>query len=87
MTDLKNPTVIWMKGWLFLVMGILSAGLLLANAPSLRNTALLAISVWAFCRFYYFAFYVIDSVNFDYARSQLMGVSQFAAIRSDVISC
>ena len=79
MTDLKNPTVIWMKGWLFLVLGILSAGLLLANAPSLRNTALLGITVWAFCRFYYFAFYVIEHyVDPDYRFAGLGSFVRYA---------
>jgi hypothetical protein len=30
------------------------------EAPTLRTAALLAIAVWSFCRFYYFAFYVIE---------------------------
>ncbi len=60
MADLKNPKVIWAKGVLFLVLGMISAGLLIAETLSLRIVALLAITVWAFCRAYYFAFYVIE---------------------------
>jgi hypothetical protein len=37
-----------------------AAGLLVAEAPTLRVTLLLAIAIWSFCRFYYFAFYVIE---------------------------
>ena len=49
-----------MKGVLLFVLGISSAVLLLMEAPSLRVAALLALIVWAFCRAYYFAFYVIE---------------------------
>ena len=61
MADLKNPKWIWLKGWLFLVMGIVAATLVLLESPSLRNALFLAIAIWAFCRFYYFAFYVIQN--------------------------
>jgi hypothetical protein len=45
---------------LFLVVGICSAGLLIAEEPTLKVGLLLGIAVWCFCRFYYFAFYVIE---------------------------
>jgi len=60
MTDLKSPTAIYLKGFLFLLTGCVAGGLLLLEAPSLKVAALLAIAVWSFCRFYYFAFYVIE---------------------------
>ncbi len=60
MTDLKSPSAIYFKGFLFLVAGIVAAGLILAEAPTLRMAALLAIAIWSFCRAYYFAFYVIE---------------------------
>lgn len=60
MKDLKNPKWIWLKGWLFLGLGVASAVLLVLEAPSLKVAALLALAVWAFCRAYYFAFYVIE---------------------------
>jgi len=60
MTDLKSPTAIYLKGFLFLLTGCVAAGLLLLEAPTLKVAALLAIAVWSFCRFYYFAFYVIE---------------------------
>lgn len=43
-----------------LLVGVLAAGLLMAKTPDLQSAALLAISVWGFCRAYYFAFYVIE---------------------------
>lgn len=60
MTDLKNPTIILAKGLLFLVTGSLATALLLLDHPSLKVLALLLLTVWCFCRFYYFAFYVIE---------------------------
>ena len=60
MKDLTNPGMIKLKGILFLVIGVLSAVLLVLEHPTLRVGALLAICVWCFCRFYYFAFYVIE---------------------------
>jgi len=60
MSDLTNPKIIKLKGLLFLVMGILAATLLLIETPTLRHAVLLAIVIWSFCRFYYFAFYVIE---------------------------
>lgn len=58
--DLQNPRLIWTKGILFCVLGVLSASVLLARMPGLTEAALLCISIWAFCRAYYFAFYVIQ---------------------------
>lgn len=60
MADLKSPTLIYLKGFFFLLAGCTSAGLLLAEAPTLRIALLLAIAIWSFCRAYYFAFYVIE---------------------------
>jgi hypothetical protein len=60
MTDLKSPTLIKAKGLLFLLTGCLAAVLLLLEHPSLKVLILLALTVWCFCRFYYFAFYVIE---------------------------
>jgi hypothetical protein len=60
MGDLKNPKLIYAKGFLFLLMGFLAAGTLLLLHPDWRAAALLSLAVWSFSRFYYFAFYVIE---------------------------
>ena len=60
MKDLTDPRWIKLKGILFLLIGVASAVLLILEAPTLRVGVLLAITVWCFCRFYYFAFYVIE---------------------------
>jgi len=61
MRDLKNPKIIWFKGGLFFFVGLASAALLLVESPTLRSGLLLALTIWAFCRSYYFAFYVIEN--------------------------
>ena len=60
MKDLTSPFWIKAKGFLFLVVGLFSALLLVLEHPSLRVGLLLGLSIWCFCRFYYFAFYVIE---------------------------
>ena len=60
MTDIKNTKLLWIKGVLFLLIGLVSCVLLLLEAASLKVALLLALAVWAFCRAYYFAFYVIE---------------------------
>jgi len=58
--DLTSSRAILVKGWLFLLLGLLAGGILLAKAWSWEIAALLVICVWAFCRWYYFMFYVIE---------------------------
>ncbi|GIW93736.1 MAG: hypothetical protein KatS3mg110_1777 [Pirellulaceae bacterium] len=60
MRDITNPRLIWAKGILFFLLGLLSAGMLISYTRSWTVALLLGITVWAFCRSYYFAFYVIE---------------------------
>ncbi len=60
MKDLTNPFWIKLKGLMFLGLGIVSSLLLILEAPTIRVAGLLALAIWCFCRFYYFAFYVIQ---------------------------
>ncbi len=60
MKDLQHPGWIKAKGVLFLLLAILSGVLLLLEQPTLKAGLLLAVCVWCACRFYYFAFYVIE---------------------------
>ncbi len=60
MRDLSDPRIIKFKGILFLLLSGLSSFLLLWPEFSFRNLVLLAITIWSFCRLYYFAFYVIQ---------------------------
>ncbi len=60
MADLKDPRLIYLKGFLFLGGGCLASALLLAEQPTFKVAFLLAVAVWCFARCYYFAFYVIE---------------------------
>lgn len=58
--DLTSRRAIFLKGWLFLGLGLFAGGCLLALHPGFLESALLAVALWAFCRWYYFAFYVVE---------------------------
>ena len=60
MRELKSSGWIVAKGLMFALLAIMSAVLLLVEAPHLRVMALLGILVWSSCRFYYFLFYVLE---------------------------
>ena len=60
MKDLSNPFWIKLKGILFLLIGCVAAALVFLDSPTLKTALLLALAIWSFCRFYYFAFYVIE---------------------------
>ena len=75
MKDLSDPKWICRKGFLFLLIGILSAALVLFEMPTLRVAALLALMTWGFCRAYYFAFYVIQ--KYVDARYRFSGLGSF----------
>ena len=82
MTDIKNPKLLWAKGVLFLIIGLVSSTLLLLEEPSLRVAFLLALAIWGFCRAYYFAFYVIEHyADPDYRFSGLASFLRYACRR------
>ena len=58
--DLKNQKIIILKGMMFLFIGMVSAALLLIESWSIKNLLLVLLTIWGCCRFYYFAFYVIQ---------------------------
>jgi hypothetical protein len=60
MKDLSNPFWIKLKGLLFLFIGITAAVLVFLDSPNWKTAILLALAIWGFCRFYYFAFYVME---------------------------
>ena len=60
MGDIKSVRVLYLKGGLFVVVGMLACAGILLECASVRVAALLAVAVWAFCRAYYFAFYVVE---------------------------
>jgi hypothetical protein len=60
MKEITDPRWIKIKGILFLIVGLLASAVLLVEHPDVKVALLLCIAVWCFCRFYYFAFYVIE---------------------------
>ena len=60
MRDLQSSRWMWAKAALFLVIGLSSAALILAELPDWRVLLLLVLVIWSFCRAYYFAFYVLE---------------------------
>lgn len=78
MRDLTDPRWIKIKGVLFLLVGVLASALVVLEHPSLKVAALLAVAVWCFCRFYYFAFYVIQHyVDPNYRFSGLWSFARY----------
>lgn len=81
-SDLKNAKLIWLKGILFLTLGILASLVMIARNPDWTQFALHAIAIWAFCRCYYFAFYVIEHyVDSTYRFAGLIDFIRYAARR------
>ena len=56
--QIRRPLIV--KGAVMLLCGILAASLLLLLHPDWLTALLLAATIFGFCRFYYFAFYVIE---------------------------
>lgn len=60
MGDLKSAGWIYLKGFLFLGILILSVALILVESFSWKLCGLLCLAVWSSARLYYFMFYVIE---------------------------
>jgi len=75
MRDLKNPAAMWIKAIMLLGVGLAASILLVIEVGTLKGALLLVVSIWAFCRAYYFAFYVIEKyVDPGYRFSGLISV-------------
>jgi hypothetical protein len=78
MKDLLNPFWIKLKGLIFLFIGIVAAILVFLDNPKRQTAMLLALAIWSFCRFYYFAFYVIEKyVDPTYKFSGLISFARY----------
>ena len=58
--DLVSPWALHAKGWMFLVLAMLSGAMLLHDVFCAQRLALLLLAIWSSCRFYYFLFYVLE---------------------------
>jgi hypothetical protein len=82
MKDITSPAWIKFKGILFLLVGLASAALLIAEHCDLRTVIFLCVAIWCFCRFYYFAFYVIEHyVDPSYRFSGLWSFARYLLSR------
>ena len=78
MTDLKNPWLIHLKGWLFLLILLVAAGLLIFEHFHWRTVALVLLVIWGSARFYYYLFYVIEHyVDPDYKFAGLYSAARY----------
>jgi hypothetical protein len=78
MNDLTSARWIKAKGILFLLLGLLSVTLLLFAHPTLKTGLMIIIGIWSFCRFYYFAFYMIERyVDPSYRFSGLVSFARY----------
>ena len=76
MADIRNPKLLYLKGGLFVMLGVAASAILLFEHPDLKTAALLAVAIWAFARAYYFAFYVIQ--HYIDPRYRFAGLIDFA---------
>jgi hypothetical protein len=75
--DLSSGKWIKLKGLLFLLLGVSVCVFLVLTHPSLEFGLLLTIAIWCFCRFYYFAFYVMEHyVDQSYRFSGLFSLAR-----------
>ena len=78
MKDLSNSFWIKLKGVLFLLIGIVAALLVLLDNFKWQTALYLVLAIWSFCRFYYFAFYVIEKyVDSKYKFSGLFDFAKY----------
>ncbi len=77
--DIRSAKWLYAKGILFAVLALVAGGSLILQAPHLDILALLVICVWASCRAYYFAFYVIEHyVDPDFRFAGLVDFAKYA---------
>jgi len=82
MKDLTSAFWIKVKGLLFLFIGIAAAVMVFLDDPRWQTGVLLALVIWGFCRFYYFAFYVIEKyVDPGYKFSGLVSFARYLMSR------
>ncbi len=61
MANIESPFWLWIKGGLFVAIGCLCLVFVAMVTQSVQVVAVCCLAIWAFCRAYYFAFYVIEN--------------------------
>lgn len=86
MADIRSPKLLYLKGALFLFLGILASGLLLAEHADWKFAALLVLAIWSFARAYYFVFYVIEHyIDPGYKFAGLWDFARYLLSRNKVV--
>lgn len=76
--DLTNPKWMYLKAVLFVLIGAICFVLVWIEHPTLATAAYLCLMIWAFCRAYYFVFYVIEKyVDREYRFSGLLSFLKY----------
>lgn len=82
MRHLRSHRLMLLKALLFLLIGLLSAAILLWDSPTLRTALLISLIIWSFSRAYYFAFYVIEHyIDPRYKFAGLLSAARFLITR------
>jgi len=77
-SDIKNPKLIYLKGFLFLMILIISAIEIVLETKSWKIAILLLLVIWSSARIYYFRFYVIEKyVDSNYKFSGIMSFVRY----------
>jgi hypothetical protein len=61
LANIESPFWLWIKGGLFVAIGCLCLVFVAMVTQSAQLVAVCCLAIWAFCRAYYFAFYVIEN--------------------------
>ncbi len=78
MGDIRSPWLLYAKAGFLLLAGVLASVLLLVENPNFTTALLLAVAIWAFCRSYYFAFYVIEHyINPGFRYAGLLSIVKY----------
>ncbi len=82
MADIKKVWLLYLKGGLMFIVGLLASLLLISIHFELKTLVLLAFAIWGFCRAYYFAFYVIEHyIDPSYKYSGLIDFAKYSLKR------
>ena len=80
MRDITHRPLLYLKAALLLAAGALAgAGLVFDDHATVVRVVLLGISIWGFCRAYYFAFYALHHyVDTSFRYTGLMSLARYA---------
>ena len=82
MADIKKVWLLYLKGGLMFLVGLIASFLLISIHFDMKTFVLLVVAIWGFCRAYYFAFYVIQHyIDPSYNYSGLIDFAKYSLKR------